>query len=100
MGGDLRSYIDDVQRQRVNYCLSDSEACLFSFQVFKALNYLHEHKIAHRDIKPENILLASHNVNTRLILADFGAAYISRDGSHPLLRRRMTFKGTSVYLAP
>jgi len=43
---------------------------LYSFQLCRAVNYMHIKKIAHRDIKPENLLI---NVETHeLKVCDFG----------------------------
>ena len=45
---------------------------LFTFQMFRALTYLHARGIAHRDIKPTNLLV---NTQTGLLkICDFGAA--------------------------
>lgn len=44
----------------------------YSYQMFRALAYIHNLSICHRDIKPQNILI---DVNThRLALCDFGSA--------------------------
>ncbi|CAG9317287.1 unnamed protein product [Blepharisma stoltei] len=47
---------------------------LYSYQLFRALAYLHELKICHRDVKPHNLLINSYAY--RLLLCDFGSAKI------------------------
>lgn len=45
---------------------------IYSYQIFRGLNYLFMLSIAHRDIKPQNILVDS--VKHKLIISDFGSA--------------------------
>ena len=45
---------------------------LYSFQIARALNYIHNKKICHRDIKPQNILLDPQT--NRIYICDFGSA--------------------------
>ena len=45
---------------------------LYSYQIFRGLNYLFMLSIAHRDIKPQNILVDS--VKHKVIISDFGSA--------------------------
>ena len=59
-------------------------------QIIKAIQYIHNFKIAHRDLKPENILLFKNN---RLKICDFGFATIA---DKPL----KTICGTVPYMAP
>ncbi|XP_062972258.1 cyclin-dependent kinase 15 [Elgaria multicarinata webbii] len=44
---------------------------LFTFQLLRALAFIHERHILHRDLKPQNLLLSCHG---ELKLADFGLA--------------------------
>lgn len=48
------------------------ELKLYTFQMFRALAYLHHHGIAHRDIKPSNLLVDP--AEKILKLCDFGSA--------------------------
>jgi 3-phosphoinositide dependent protein kinase-1 len=54
----------------------------YTAQLVDAVLYLHESGIVHRDIKPENILL---NSEMRIMLADFGCAYVGSDMECELL---------------
>ncbi|KAF8960326.1 AGC/PDK1 protein kinase [Flammula alnicola] len=66
----------------------------YTAQLVDAVQYLHESGVAHRDIKPENILLDNE---MRIMLADFGCAYIGSDMETP---RTNTFVGTAAYISP
>ena len=45
---------------------------LYSYQIFRGLNYLSMLSIAHRDMKPQNILVDS--TEHKSIICDFGSA--------------------------
>ena len=45
---------------------------IYSYQLFRGLNYLSMLSIAHRDIKPQNILV--DGIKHKLIISDFGSA--------------------------
>jgi len=45
---------------------------LYTYQLFRGLNYLNMLQIAHRDIKPQNILV--DKLKHKLIITDFGSA--------------------------
>ena len=47
---------------------------LYTFQIARALNYVHSKHICHRDIKPQNILIDPST--NRVYLCDFGSAKI------------------------
>mmetsp|Transcript_11164 Transcript_11164/g.26867 ORF Transcript_11164/g.26867 Transcript_11164/m.26867 type:complete len:729 (+) Transcript_11164:171-2357(+) len=65
-----------------------------AIHLLKAMQHLHEHKIAHRDLKPENLLLLDKKDDATILVADFGfAKYVPED----LLRTRC---GTPAFVAP
>lgn len=85
-GMDLYGYIEsnqDTQEQEIKHIF---------YQVTKAVQHLHQHKIVHRDIKDENIIL-DHDGRVHLI--DFGCAAYYKKG-----RKFDTFTGTLEYCAP
>ncbi len=45
---------------------------LYTYQIFRALNYLTMLSIAHRDMKPQNILVDLYK--NKAIICDFGSA--------------------------
>lgn len=66
-----------------------------SYQVLRALAYLHHQKITHRDIKPDNILVSSEQP-FHVKLSDFGLSKVIEDPQSFL----KTFCGTLLYCAP
>lgn len=51
---------------------------IYSYQMFRALAYIHNMSICHRDIKPQNILI---NIQDhKLVLCDFGSAKVLKPG--------------------
>jgi len=53
-------------------------AKVYTFQLLRALAYLHSLGVCHRDIKPENLLIEPQT--QRLKLADFGSAKVLEKG--------------------
>ena len=72
--------------------IPEPEALFLSYQLTKALGYLHDLGVCHRDLKAENVLLESYAPYSRLLLTDFG---LSKSMSN-----LKTKCGTSTYLAP
>lgn len=87
-GGEL---FERILEQKV---LTEADARVCTTCILKALEYMHENRVAHRDLKPENLLLIEKD-GLELKLADFGFA--KKVKVHNGLR---TLCGTPGYLAP
>ena len=64
--------------------------------LMKAVQYLHNHRIAHRDLKPENFLFESTASGSELKIVDFGLA--SKFANHVKSMRSLV--GSPYYVAP
>ena len=69
--GELYGYIRKRTWEDKEGAMTESEVKHVAFQIFYALNYMHNKGIMHRDIKPENILIDSLK-EMRIKLTDFG----------------------------
>jgi mitogen-activated protein kinase kinase kinase len=69
---------------------------IYTIQILKGLEYLHEQKIIHRDLKPSNILLDS---NGNVKISDFGCSGML---TNTVTKDQMveTLKGSILYMAP
>lgn len=65
-------------------------------QVLLAVDFLHRNQIVHRDLKPENLLYLTKDLDSDLVLADFGIAKML-DGKGESLK---TMAGSFGYAAP
>ncbi|KAG6009536.1 hypothetical protein E4U21_002172 [Claviceps maximensis] len=65
-------------------------------QIMTAVDYLHDNDVVHRDLKPENLLYVTREVDSNLILADFGIAK-TLDSKEETLK---TMAGSFGYAAP
>jgi len=74
---------------------TEDEIFRFTWQLFQALAYLHQHYIGHRDVSLENLVLKNGTVK----LMDFGASVRSHSASGQLLRYFSTV-GKGCYRAP
>ncbi|PAV69103.1 hypothetical protein WR25_25101 [Diploscapter pachys] len=83
----LRSY------KQVDACLPSIYVKLYMFQLLRALNYIHMHKIVHRDVKPQN-LLVNHEL-ALLKICDFGSAKELQEGDS-----NITYICSRYYRAP
>ncbi|CAL8373929.1 unnamed protein product [Gadus morhua 'NCC'] len=65
----------------------------YSFQILRAVDFIHSRNIMHRDIKPDNLLVSCSGV---LKLADFGSSRASNHAAEPLTRDA----GAMLFSAP
>ncbi|KAL4807958.1 kinase-like domain-containing protein [Aspergillus unguis] len=65
-------------------------------QVLDAVNYLHQRNIVHRDLKPENLLYLTRELDSQLVLADFGIAKMLDNPAEVLT----SMAGSFGYAAP
>jgi len=65
-------------------------------QILGAVDYLHERNIVHRDLKPENLLYLTSELDSPLVLADFGIAKMLESPSDVLT----SMAGSFGYAAP
>eukprot|EP00929_Paragymnodinium_shiwhaense_P096473 TRINITY_DN5805_c0_g2_i1.p1 TRINITY_DN5805_c0_g2~~TRINITY_DN5805_c0_g2_i1.p1 ORF type:complete len:511 (+),score=145.46 TRINITY_DN5805_c0_g2_i1:125-1657(+) len=90
-GGELFDRIVDV------YHFNETQAAHVMQHIFRAIFYMHEHKVTHRDLKPENFLFADKQKleTSSLKLIDFGLACKYEVG-----QTLTTKAGTPYYVAP
>jgi len=86
-GGEL--YEEIVRRKS----FTEKDASYIMYQLFLALEYLHENQIVHRDLKLENLLLIKPG-GLELKLADFGLSKVYTGEA------MLTACGTPYYVAP
>lgn len=65
-------------------------------QMLESIKYCHDHDIVHRDLKPENFVFLTKDVNSLLVLIDYGCAQVLDDQNSD----KQKIVGTAYYLAP
>ncbi|KAH0785962.1 AGC family protein kinase [Histomonas meleagridis] len=99
-GGDLYSLLNKIG------CLDEENARIYTVQIVKALQCLHDLGIVHRDLKPDNILITDQG---KLKLTDFGLSLFGTadrcmdDDSNitqPITNDNVSVVGTPDYLPP
>ncbi|OAQ84444.1 calcium/calmodulin-dependent protein kinase [Purpureocillium lilacinum] len=89
-GGELFDRICDQGK------FTEKDASQTIKQVLSAVDYLHDNDVVHRDLKPENLLYLTRELESDLVLADFGIAK-TLDSKEDTLR---TMAGSFGYAAP
>jgi calcium/calmodulin-dependent protein kinase I len=87
-GGD----VFDRLAKRTTY--SEKDARKLAKQLLETMRDMHERRFIHRDLKPENLLLKHEDIDSNILLADFGfSKKIPKEG----LKTRC---GTPAFVAP
>lgn len=73
---------------------SEKDAADLIKQVLSAVAYMHEEGVVHRDLKPENLLYYSPEVDSKIMISDFGLSKMEESGV------MATACGTPGYVAP
>lgn len=89
-GGELFDRICDQGK------FTEKDASQTIKQVLSAVDYLHNNNVVHRDLKPENLLYITQDLDSDLVLADFGIAKMLDSGEDTL----KTMAGSFGYAAP
>ena len=83
---DLRKLIMEKQNDTNFY--NENFIKNIMYQIFKAVDYLHSHKVLHRDLKPSNILIKKENWQVKL--ADFGLSRVYSIPIRPYTKEVLT----------
>ncbi|CAL8266016.1 unnamed protein product [Lota lota] len=73
-----RSIMEDLEH--TDHALESLIIKKYTFQILRAVEFVHSHHIIHRDIKPDNVLVSRWGMGK---LANFGCARLSGDASLP-----------------
>jgi len=73
---------------------SEKDAADLIRQVLSAVSYMHEEGVVHRDLKPENLLYYSPELDSKIMISDFGLSKMEDSGV------MATACGTPGYVAP
>lgn len=93
-GGTLAAYLENTPVD----ALTEKDASIITYQITKALEYLHQFGIIHRDLKPENIMIKDglpYSSLSSLKIMDFGLSKILGNNE-----RVTDGYGTLTYVAP
>ncbi len=88
---------DLAQIIRSQQKIKDQHVQYFTFQLLRAMKYLHECNIVHRDLKPRNLLV---NADCCLKVADFGLARQYNESNSGKIAPMTDYVTTRWYRAP
>lgn len=77
--------------------LPESIVRVYTYQIVKAINFLHQNGIIHRDIKGANIFLSSSGL---IKIGDFGSAVKLKDALCTSVGEVFNTRGTAAFMAP
>jgi len=90
-------YDSDLQQAVAARALESVHKPMITYQVLRALKYMHSANIMHRDVKPSNVLLRCTGA---AVLADFGWARASPEEVAELASPMTEYAATRWYRAP
>jgi hypothetical protein len=82
-----------AQRVESEGPIAPSEAVRIGIELCRALQAVHDVELVHQDLKPRNVM---EEDGGRIVLMDFGAGLMNRDGHTP----PDVLSGTPLYMAP
>jgi len=89
----IMKYVENVEWKVLFPKLTEADIKSYTFQLLKALDFVHSHGIMHRDVKPGNVMVDHQRRELRLI--DWGLAEFYHPGTDYHIR-----VGSRYYKAP
>ncbi|RDB25418.1 Casein kinase II subunit alpha [Hypsizygus marmoreus] len=89
----IMEYVENIEWKQLYPRLTESDIKHYTFQLLKALDFVHSHGIMHRDVKPGNVMVDYQHRKLRLI--DWGLAEFYHPGTDYHIR-----VGSRYYKAP
>ncbi|KAG6832617.1 hypothetical protein H0H92_014453 [Tricholoma furcatifolium] len=89
----IMEYVENIEWKSLFSRLTESDIKHYTFQLLKALDFVHAHGIMHRDVKPGNVMVDHQRRQLRLI--DWGLAEFYHPGTDYHIR-----VGSRYYKAP
>eukprot|EP01083_Nonionella_stella_P139289 424623_1 len=93
-GGEL---FDRITSSDTKSKFTEQMACAFVLDMLQSVKYCHDNGIIHRDLKPENWVFANDDIDSKLILIDFGSAISIKDDPDQVFEKVI---GTPDYMSP
>jgi len=94
-GGDLLRHIKEKYSGKYGSKFTEAFVANLINQIVEAVAYCHSKNVVHRDIKPENFVFQEEEMDSKLILIDFGIAKVVEEG-----KNYIDLVGTPYYIAP